>query len=235
MSNELVVKLPDVVSQVSISSEWIEERDQLIRASVAVTAVSTKEEFEKGGELLKRITKVSKGLEDLRLQISKPFRDAADLIKKTADGACLPLRNEKERLQRVMNSYAAEQARKQEEERRRIEAEQRKAVEEQQAKAEAEAELFGESETPFAPAVPELKPVEQKAKAEAVKVTEALEFSIRDAESVPWAFCSVDETKIRGWMRINKDRVLDMLKKGIDKGSFITGVEFRIETKVSSR
>jgi hypothetical protein len=78
-------------------------------------------------------------------------------------------------------------------------------------------------------------PVEQKAKADSVRVSETLEFTVKDSEAVPRAFCSVDETKIRGWMKMNKDRVTDMLKNNANKGGFIDGVEFRIETKVSSR
>jgi hypothetical protein len=235
MSQELIVKLPDVVQQVSISSAWIEERDQIVKASTAITAVTTKTDFEASGDLLKKITKTSKGLEELRKKISDPFRAAADLIKKTADNARLPLEIEKERIQRMMNGYAAEQARKQEEERKKIEAQQRKAIEEQQAKAEAEAEVFGEPEEIAPVVVPVIAPVEQKARADSVKVTETLEFTIKDAESVPRAFCSVDEVKIRGWMKMNKDRVTDMLKNNANKGGFIDGVEFRIETKVSAR
>jgi uncharacterized membrane-anchored protein YhcB (DUF1043 family) len=115
--NDLVLKLPDVAPEVSISGVWIAERDELIKSSSTIATVTEKTDFEKAGDYLKKITKTSNKLETMRKEISEPFRNAAEMIKKAADKARESLETEKARLQRLMNAYAAEQARKAEEER----------------------------------------------------------------------------------------------------------------------
>ena len=84
---DLVVPLPAVVSQVSISGAWIAERDELISSSETIKAIDDQDVFQQAGDVLKKITKTSNKLETMRKDIAEPFRNAAELIKKAADKA----------------------------------------------------------------------------------------------------------------------------------------------------
>lgn len=245
---DLVVKLPEVVSEVKINGEWIAERDELIALSNAVVAIKDKGDFGLAGDYLKHITKTSNKLESLRKEIAEPFRNAAELIKKAADKARAPLEEAKMRLQCIMNEFAMAQARKAEEERKAIEEAQRKAIAEQATKAEeerkkAEAEaaddpLAGDlpEPEPFQPVIPTIAPTVEKAKADSVRVMETLVFTVTDFDAVPRAMCTPDERKIRGWMMQCKDSIIKTLKENpAEAAKLMPGVKFSIETKVSSR
>jgi hypothetical protein len=232
MANDLIIRIPDVTTEVTISGKWIDERDALVTEAMMHTEVATDTQFQNAGVILKRLTKFSNDMENKRKDFGRPFREADKHIKAAADNAREPLETAKAALQQQMNAYAKEQQRLADEERRRIEKVQQEAIEAQAAQQQAlvEAGLVDEAEE-FAPVVPEIAPTVDRARSADVRVGETVVFEITDETLVPVFFKSIDEKKIREYMRTNIE-----LKRLLVEGTQpLPGIEFKIETRVISR
>lgn len=236
-----LIKLPEVPKEISIRADWLEAREALVLEVGQITAIETTESFEAAGDLLRRVTKTSNAMEKFRKDFADPFAEAAKAIKRASDAARDPLERVKERLQRMLNSYAEDQQKKRAEEQRRIELENRKVIERQlaeRAKAEAEADELGLEDLPEAApvVVPAVIPETERPRAEAVRVQETVAWDIADEGAVPAAFKVVDRVKVNGWLAQNKDLVRQTVKDDPEKAAaLIPGIVFRIETKVISR
>jgi vacuolar-type H+-ATPase subunit H len=237
-----VIKLPSIPSEISIAPDWLTTRAEIIEAASAVTGIETSADFDAAGELLRRITKTSNAMERFRKDMTAPLTEASRVVKKAADAAREPLENAKQRVQQLLNAYAAEQQRKAEEERRRIEAEQRRAVEEQLAKQQAEREAatelgFDEPDEPEPePEVPAIIPQVDRARADAVRVQESIDWEIVDEGAIPRVFLMLDPRRVNGFVAQHKDRIRELLKEQPDEAAkLVPGIRFRIETKVISR
>lgn len=236
-----IIKLPDLPDEVSITPDWLATRAELLAETGRLTEVASPVDFDAAGELLRKITKTSNAMERFRKQFGEPFQEAVRAIKKAADAARDPLEAEKSRLQRLLNVYAAEQQRKAEEERRLIEAEQRKEIERQmaeRAKAAEAAEALGlEDELPPPPVeVPAIRPQVERARADAVRVQESVEWEIDDEGAVPPVFKMVDPRRVNGWLAQNRETVKDALKNDPERSKqLVPGIRFSVQTKVISR
>jgi hypothetical protein len=241
MSTAVTIRFPDLPQSVEIAPKWIEARDAILTEVEAIAAVADAETFEAGSELLRRITKTSNALEKFRKEFAEPFAEAARLVKRAADTAREPLEVAKGRLQNLLARYATEQQRKADEERKRIEAEQRAAIEKQMAEraaAEAAAADLGIDELPPEPEIvaPVIIPETSRARADAVRVQESVEWEVIDEGAVPVAFKMVDDRRINGWLAQNKDLVRKTLKdEPYKSGDLVPGIRFEIKTKVMSR
>jgi vacuolar-type H+-ATPase subunit H len=233
----MLIKLPNVTSEVTIRSEWMEERDRLVALSSGIAGIACQDSFSAGGELLKKITKTSNVLEKMRKELTDPYTAAAKIIKSAADKAREPLEAAKDRLQSMLNDFARAQAAKAEEERRRIEEQQRAEIEKQEAMNRIAAEEFGAEETEiFAPSLPVVKPETKEARADDVRVSHVLKFEVLDASEVPTAFKVVDPSLIRIWMRERSGEITGKLKDSpeAEKG-ILPGVRFYLDTQVCAR
>ena len=240
--DKLTIRIPNLPSEVTITPDWLTLRAELIEAAAGIATVDTPETFDAAGELLRKITKASNAMEKFRKEYADPYNEAVRTIKKAADTAREPLETAKARIQGALNAYAAEQQRKAEEERKRIEEAQRKEVERQmaeRAKAEAEAEELGledELPEPVPVEVPSIIPQIDRARADAVRVQESVEWALVDEAAVPEAFKTFDPRKVNAWMAGEKDRVRTALKADAGMADkVIPGLRFTITTKVISR
>lgn len=230
-SKAIVIRLPDVEKEVTISPDWVTTRDQNVEWAKEFTAIEDPQTYEKAANCLKVLTKNSNAMEKFRKEYAKPYRQADKTIKKAADTAREPLESEKKRIQGLLNAYAEEQRKKREEEEKRIEAERQKKIEEQQAQAEIDKELFGE-ETEIIEPEQEEKPETPAPKADATRTVRNITFTVVNENELPRSFLAPDEKAIRKWKNENKERIEDALK---NSRQIIPGVEFKIETKVIAR
>lgn len=231
----IVIKLPEVRQEIEISPAWIAERDAITAQSASVTAITTQEGFEAASQLLSKVTKISNALEEQRTKLSRPFNEAAKLIKAGADHAREPLEAEKSRLKRLLGAYAEEQRRAQEEERRRIEEEQRRQIEEQAAQRQAQEELgVADEATVFAPVVSTPEPVVVAARSSSARVVERVAWSLLDEDKVPRGFMVLDERKVSQHAREQKDMIMRLVKDGQGE-QIVPGIKFVIETDVAAR
>jgi hypothetical protein len=237
-SKELLIKLPAVKAQVSITADWFATRDALLEEVGKVQAVKTAADFEAAGVLLKRVTGNSNGLETMRTEITAPFLAAQKTIKAASDKAREPLEVAKANLKKMMEAYAAEQQRLAAIEQKRLEAEAQALAEKEAAERAAAEEEFGptEQETFQAPVVV-AAPQVRVAHGSTVTVKSKLVFEVFEPSQVPRRFMIVDQHAIRAYMAENEERIRAMLEeKGEDGGmAFVSGVRFSTETKVSAR
>ena len=189
---------------------WKEKREEILAKEVP-GSITTQEELDFVARLSKDAKKLVKALSSKRLEATRP----ADEFKKTLIEA---EKRETEKLNIViktcdglMSAYAMEQARRAEEERRRIEAEQARRAEEElerQRRTEAANAAFGlgapmEPAAP-APVVPEPVPMVQRAKASAASFTEQWTFQVVNSDKVPRELCSPDPAKIKALLAAKK-------------------------------
>lgn len=236
-----VIKLPALDQEITIAPDWIAARDQIITDAASIPAVTDDQAFKLAAELLRRITKTSNAMEAFRKQYAEPYAEAAKTIKRAADDAREPLEKAKARIQAQLNSYAAEQKRQAESERKRIEAEQRAEVERrifEQEKTAAEAEELGLPAPEAAPIEqpPADLPVISPPKADAVRVQVDVAWAAADEEKIDRAFLSLDPKKINEYARANKERIVAIIKDDAAAATTIlTGIVFKVQTRVISR
>lgn len=240
MSN--LIKLPELPKAVEISTDWITKRDEIVTAAAKITAIDTPDQFEAASELLRALTKTSNKMEAFRKEYAEPFAESVKVIKAASDEARKPLENAKLSIQNKLNRYAADQQRKQDEERKRIEAEQRRAIEEQLAKQQAQqaaADDLGLDDTPadVEPVkTPIIMPVVAAPRADAVRVQTDLAWTVTNEDAVPGAFKVVDSVKVNAWKKLNQDRAIQQIKDNDGKPlELVPGIMFEVKTKVISR
>jgi hypothetical protein len=226
MTTALAIKLPVIPQAVSIASEWLEKRDELLHAASEFKVIADDETLQRAAETAKSIGKASKQLEAMRLELSRPFSEAAATIKQTADKARQSLEDEKTRLTAMTTRYV-------EERRKQAEKAAREAEEARQREIEAQVQKQTEDEElglPTAPVVvPDIAPVVAPPKVIGASFRENITFEIVDEDSVPRAFCMIDERKINAYARENKDAILNHVKGGNATG-LVPGVKFIIKT-----
>ena len=237
MANDLIIRLPKFAEKVSIRSEWIEQRDYLIRIAEEIKAIETQKDFELGSEILRSITKVSNSLEKMRKELTDPFENAKRVIKQKSDEAREVLEKRKAELQIKLAAYVDDQRKKAEEEKRLNEEKQREEIERQLAEKEAleEAGLVDKN-SEFVPEVTTFIPESPEVSSNDVRVQQDVEWELLDENKIPGAFKTFDPRKVNGWLKDNKARILISLKENQDSGKeFIPGIIFKPKTKVIGR
>ncbi|MDD5599872.1 MAG: hypothetical protein PHV82_18155 [Victivallaceae bacterium] len=219
------LQLKNISSSVSIQNDWLKMRDEILLESKAVTAIAGQQDYTNAEFVLKKVTGHSNNLESKRLELARPFNDAASQIKALADKERAELESEKARLKKAMARWVEEQERKR---REQEEAAARLAAAEAEKRHQAE-EAAAVSDDPFGDAarVPEPAPAIKPVTAAPFKMVSSsrivYEFTVVNPNLVPREFCSVDESKIRAYVNLHKD------------AAQIEGVEIKKVTKIQSR
>jgi hypothetical protein len=239
MATDLVVKLPALVTQVTIDGQWLATRDSLVAQVTALSAIASPADYARGEEILKQITRMSNTLESMRKDFARPFQDAAALIKEASDKARTPMEQAKSRLQDIMATYWREQKRKEAAEAKRQEDEKRKEIEKQQAEHQAaiDAGLVDEDEdfnlAPPSATVP--TPPATVLKSSGTSMPERVIWEVIDEDKVSVEFKSIDQTKVNAWKKLNEDRIKKAIKA--DPSGIVEctpGIKFKIEIKPRS-
>ena len=236
MTTAIAIKLPSLPQSVSIGAEWIEQRQALLDQAEGIV-VENDTGFQAASELLQAITKHSNALESVRKDLSRPFDQAAKVIKQTADKAREALEDAKAALKEKIAAYAEVQRKafeaRQAEERRK---EQERAAALAQER-EAAAELFGDdaaAEMTLAPeplpAAVELRP----ATSGNVRIGSRVTFAVSNPDLVPRAFCMVDERIIRQYVNDHAAELKDKLAAD-PLYTFAQGITLKVETTVAGR
>jgi len=234
LNKPMLITLPDCKPELIIDKEFFETRNNLVKSANDLTEITTQEDFDKGGEILKFITKQRNSAEKIRKQFAKPYQDAAKFIKKTFDEQLSPYDNTKVELQVKLNKYADILRQKQLEEEKQIAEKEKKIAEEAVDKAIEAEDIFGEAEN-IEVVMPDIKPEIQKARGVSVKVVEKIEWEVIDESKVHRGLMSYDKTKILEWMKGKKDIIKDKINSSEEKFVISNGIKFWIKTNVSSR
>ena len=237
MSNDLVVRIPDVAGEVKIEGTWLDKRDVLVERGTHYEVIGSQEAFEIAGGILKDVTKIINELEAIRKDLARPFNEAAKKIKVVGDEAKIPLEDTKTNLKAALSTYAEEQRRKAAEEQRQIEAAERERAEKAAAEQEQLKELgmVEEDEPDQVPVAPAVQPQVQAPRSSSARITERVAWETVDLENISEQYKSFDPKKLNGWLAMNKDIVKQKLKAGSDGTDIVAGIKFRINTDVSGR
>jgi|GEM_PF-6383782 len=219
------IRLPaDISTELEISSQWVESRNELVARSSEIDTVETEAEFKAAGALIRELTSTSNGAETMRKQMSTPYFQVHKNINAVAKEARQPLEDQKSRLQRLASGFANKKAA----EKRAAEKAKQDAILKQVHETSADEKVeIDESLLPATVAAP--------AKSAHVRQKEVIDFVVVDPSAVKQKFLSVDESKIRkmvkeqsGWLKAK------MHEAGGDE-LVVGGIKFTRSIKVVSR
>ena len=214
------------------AAQWVADRDKLLAESKGVTQVTNDAELEKAGAIEARGKKLIKKLETARKEVTSPIDELKKKIMAREKDLRANIETEVTRINKMTTAYATEQARKAEEERRRIEAAERARAEAELAAQEAAAnDPFGFNAAPAAPEAPAPVPVPtvQKPHTTSNRFVEVWNFQIIDEKAIPRELLSPDEKKIRALMNLKKS-------EGYKADQLcVAGIKFTATTQVYSR
>lgn len=237
MANNLMIRLPELKSEVQISKDWFEERDVLISEASMISAVDNSEDFNLGALILNKITKTSNNLEKMRKALAKPFNDSLRLIKTASDKARQPLEEAKSELKSKLADYANRQALQYDTEEKILEEMKKENSQKEKFLTELATKEFGCTDTElFNTIEPDIENTVEKAKASTVAVKTKISFEISDEDKIPREFLSPDETKIRAWINLNRHIIIENIKQ--DEGyaaDTIPGLKLKMETDITAR
>lgn len=205
------------------AANWKEKRESVLKSGESVMQVTNNDELENATKIEKEAKKLVKTLEQKRKELTGPLDEAKKLIMSAEKEEAKALNDLILKLDKLNSAYAVEQARKAEEERRRIEAEERARAEAEAARIEEEERKAREAAAanaafgfgaaapapapvapPPPPPMPTVVPTVQKASASSASFTEVWNFEIVDQNAVPRELCSPDEKKIRAVLNAKK-------------------------------
>ena len=214
------------------AAQWVADRDKLLAESKGVTQVTNDAELEKAGAIEARGKKLIKKLETARKEVTSPIDELKKKIMAREKDLRANIETEVTRINKMTTAYATEQARKAEEERKRIEAAERARAEAELAAQEAAAnDPFGFNAAPAAPAAPApvSVPTVQKPHTTSNRFVEVWNFQIIDEKAIPRELLSPDEKKIRALMNLKKS-------EGYKADQLcVAGIKFTATTQVYSR
>lgn len=233
----VVIQLPTFSKEIAINAEWMAKRNQAVANAAAVAVVTCQAEYDKAGEALNVVSKLDSGIEKMRLDLCRPFNNAAKAIKAAVDEACAPLQAQKERLKKISGVwYMAEQRRIAAEAAER-ELKEREAAEEAlalQEEARQAAEELGFDAPSPADLVEVATPVEVAPRSESAKVQMRVDAEIVNEQAVPRAFCVADMRLINAYKRDNKADLEKWIEAG-ESETIIPGVRFTLRPDVMGR
>lgn len=214
------------------AAQWVADRDKLLAESKGVTQVTNDAELEKAGSVEARGKKLIKKLETARKEVTSPIDELKKKIMAREKELRANIETEGTRINKMTTAYATEQARKAEEERRRIEQMERERAEaELAAQQAAAADPFGFNAAPAVQAAPAPIPVPtvQKPHTTSNRFVEVWNFQIVDEKAIPRELLSPDEKKIRALMNLKKS-------EGYKADQLcVAGIKFTATTQVYSR
>lgn len=234
--------------------DWLARRDTAIETAKGYAAVNDEAVADAVGEVIQRLQKLSKQLDDNRKKLTRPLDAAKKQLTSQQKELQAPIDAEYTRLRAMLGEYATRKVQKREESERAArqaeaearmlaEEEARKAVEEAAKEAEKQAkiaEVFGISATPAQPqpqaeqlpppppvvtAIP-LPIVPEKTIVAGMKQVVVITYEITDPSKLDRKFLSTDEKKIRAFAD-------DIKKNGLDPEAIVEpGIIFHKEIRM---
>lgn len=239
MSAGMLIKLPEVKTEITIDGSWFQERDALVAEAQKVTVIGSSTEYEVARSLMKKITSTSNRLDKMRLELARPYKRVDEILKAKSDEARKPLEELKGSLGVKLSDWAEAEQRRVEEERRKAEETERIEAEKQvaeKAKAEEAATALGLDETTEEPVTVVAATVIQPEAPKLRGVQTRIVFDVMDNAKVPRPFLSVDERKIKEWIKINEESIRKRLNDAPENSTeIISGVLIKIITTVTAR
>ncbi len=245
MSNETTkteIVLADIrPDSLSRREEWIKQRDDLAQRAAVIAIVTSDSELETAGRLQTEITRLLKDLEAARMALTRPLDNLKKQLTAQEKELAATLEAELFRLKKLNSEYATKKAAEAEAAQKRAEAERLAQAERemaaQQSQAQKAASLFGAgavftgAPAPAAAAVPvqPAEPIPQGPRTSSNAFVETWQFQITDSSQVPRQFMTIDETKIRAWLKSQKALGYDI------QALCVPGLHFYKETQVRSK
>jgi hypothetical protein len=200
-ATELVKTEPTIITLAQKAEKWIKERDLLIEESATVKAVDTDAQLEISGGIQTSIQKHIKAIEKHRKDLTAPLDDLKKQIMNQEKELVAKLQDELARLKGMNDTYATKKAAEAEAARQRM-------IEEQAARMMKEPEPvaadnpFG-NEVTFEPEPVQLAPLPTGPRASNNRMVTRYDFEILAPNQVPREFCTVDESKIREYVKMS--------------------------------
>jgi len=221
--------------------EWIDRRNTTLETAKGYAAINDDNVADAVGEVIQRLQKLTKQLDDNRKELTRPLDAAKKQLTSQQKELQAPIDAEYTRLRGLLGEYATKKAQEREEAeraRRQAEAEAQMLAEEEARKAAEEAakqakiaEVFGVSanqpaqQQPPVVAVP-VPIVPEKTIVSGMKQVTIITWEITDAAKLDRKFLSPDERKIRAFAD-------DVKKNGIDPEAINEpGIVFRKEIRM---
>lgn len=226
--------------------EWIDRRNTTLETAKGYAAINDDNVADAVGEVIQRLQKLTKQLDDNRKELTRPLDAAKKQLTSQQKELQAPIDAEYSRLRSMLGEYATKKAQEREEAeraRRQAEAEAQMLAEEEARKAAEEAakqakiaEVFGVSANqPQAEQLPPPPPVvtaipvpivPEKTIVAGMKQVAVIVWEITDAAKLDRKFLSPDERKIRAFAD-------DVKKNGIDPETINEpGIVFRKEIRM---
>ena len=197
-----------------IKEEWINKKEAALASALEIKVVNSDDDLKISGALQTGINKLIKSLGRERLNCTRPIDDLKKEITNLEKGEVKELTTELNRLKSLNNIYATKIMREQQEARRiaeeKAQAEASKLAAEQMELKKQAQDIFGE-EAEFIPQpveVPVALPKIEKPKTTANKFIKVWSCEIMDSALIPRQFLIVDESKIRAYVKMQKDQAV---------------------------
>ena len=210
-------------------AEWLAKRAKLVQGMGKITEVNSQEQLDVAGSLQTKAGKLIKALAKERLGLTRPLDAMKKEIMEQEKAMISQLQAEMERVKRINSAYATRVAAEAEAERQRIQAEEQAKAEAEMAKQQTEAEkvreMFGDDveimQEPVKVEPPAAPLPTGKVKSSANKMVTRWEFDIVDSACVPREFCTVDERKIRAYLKAQTTLGKDPSIEGVRFSKFV--------------
>lgn len=193
------------------ANQWIAERDELLQSAGIVTVVDNDDRLNASGDIQTKIAKHIKALEKERKRHTEPLDKVKKEIMAQEKELRRNLESERARLKKMNDAYATKKAMEAEAARRAAEEEQRRIAMEQAEKQAKAEELFGEGvevEATVATVPAEPLPPE-KVKTDSNRMVKRWSFTVADIRKVPAEFLSLDEAKVRAFVKYQQSQEKD--------------------------
>ena len=231
--------------------DWLARRDTVVETAKGYTSINDDNMADAIGEVIQRLQKLTKQLDDNRKELTRPLDAAKKQLTSQQKELQAPIDAEYTRLRSMLGEYATKKAQEREEAERAArqaeaearmlaEEEARKAAEEAAKEAEKQAkiaEVFGIPATqaqpqpqaeqlPPPPVVIPTPIVPEKTIVAGMKQVVVITYEITDPSKLDRKFLSPDERKIRAFAD-------DIKKNGIDAEAIVEpGIVFRKEIRM---
>lgn len=229
--------------------EWIDRRNTTLETAKGYAAINDDNVADAVGEVIQRLQKLTKQLDDNRKELTRPLDAAKKQLTSQQKELQAPIDAEYTRLRSMLGEYATKKAQEREEAeraRRQAEAEAQMLAEEEARKAAEEAakqakieEVFGVSANqpqaePLPPPPPQVVAVPvpivpEKTIVAGMKQVAIIVWEITDAAKLDRKFLSPDEKKIRAFADDIKKNGID--PEAINEPGIVFHKEIRMDVK----
>lgn len=199
----LAVTTPAPVTLQETAKKWIVERDALVSEAKSIEKVESDTELDVSGGVQTSIQKHIKVIGKYRLDLTRPLDELKKQIMDQEKELVAPLETEITRIKRLNDAYATKLAQEAEAARQRAIEEQAQRAMDAAKEPEPESNPFGDEvvfeDEPIAP--PVFIPAGPKTSNN--RMVTRYEFQVIAPNQVPREYCTVDESKIREYIKLS--------------------------------